>query len=228
MAMQSILIIEDESDIRELITLTLTSAGYTTLYQAEDGETGLRLAQSLKPDLVLLDLMLPGIDGLDVCRYMQTDQDLRRIPIIFLTAKAEESDIVLGLELGAIDYIIKPFSNKVLIARIRSHFRQATPNSPTRELTYSGFVLNPDYHTLFIQGKDYILTANEFAILHLLMAHPGRVYTRNQIINTIKGENYPVTDRSVDVQIVSLRKKLGQWGLFIETIRSVGYKMKSL
>ncbi len=230
MASQTILIIEDESDIRELIALTLASAGYTAVEQAPDGETGLQLAKLIKPDLILLDWMLPGMDGLDVCRQIKQDPELAKIPIVMLTAKSEELDIVLGLEMGAVDYMTKPFSNKVLVARIRAHLRTATPQeaSPSTLITYAGIALDPAFHTLTIRGLDVTLTAGEFATLLLLISHPGRVYTRNQIINAVKGEAYAVTDRAVDVQIVGLRKKLDTYGEMIETVRGVGYKMKAL
>ncbi|MFA6816915.1 MAG: response regulator [Lentisphaeria bacterium] len=226
MANEKILIVEDELSIRELLKMTLESAGYHSILEAEDGEKAITMVARYLPDLILLDLMLPGMDGLTVCRKLKTGEETKRIPIIMLTAKSEESDIVLGLEMGACDYITKPFSTKVLVARIRAQFRNLVEESDSTELRYAGLVMNDVYHSVKRNGENIDLTFSEFAILHLLVAHPGHVYTRNQIIFKIKGEEYPVTERAIDVQIVNLRRKLGSWGCNIETIRGIGYRLR--
>lgn len=224
---ETILIVEDEPGIRDLIRMTLESAGYSSLYEAEDGETALELAASKHPDLILLDLMLPGIDGLSVCRKLKAQDDTKMIPIVMLTAKTEESDVVLGLELGASDYIAKPFNRKILVARVRAQLRDFSEGASSSEIRRYGLSLNDELHCVKLNGEELALTFSEFEILKLLVAHPGRVYTRNQIISKIKGEDYPVTERAIDVQIVNLRRKLGVWGANIETIRGIGYRLKS-
>lgn len=226
MGSKTILIIDDEEPIRELLKLTLQSAGFDSVLEASDGEDGLALAARYLPDLILLDLMLPGMDGLSVCRRLKTSPDTRMIPIIMLTAKSDESDIVVGLEMGANDYITKPFSRKVLTARIRAQFRIAEQQDQSSVLQVSGLSINKDQRRVSVSGESVSLTFSEFEILVLLAAHPGRVFTRGQIIRRIKGEDYPVTDRAVDVQIVNLRRKLGEWGAaHIETIRGIGYRL---
>ncbi len=225
---EKILIVEDEPGIRELVRLALEGAGYSAIYEAGDGEHGLELARRHQVDLVLLDLMLPGIDGLTVCRKLKADEETRGIPIIMLTAKSEESDVVLGLEMGAVDYITKPFSRKILVARVRAQLRDVAEGGSSNEIRYAGLVINDEIHSAKLDGEELDLTVSEFAMLRLLAAHPGRVYTRGQIIQRIKGDDYPVTERAVDVQIVNLRRKLGLWGAEnIETIRGVGYRLKS-
>ena len=226
MGSKTILIIDDEEPIRELLKLTLQSAGFDSILEASDGEDGLALAARYLPDLILLDLMLPGMDGLSVCRRLKTSPDTRMIPIIMLTAKSDESDIVVGLEMGANDYITKPFSRKVLTARIRAQFRIAEQQDQSSVLQVSGLNINKDQRRVSVSGESVSLTFSEFEILVLLAAHPGHVFTRGQIIRRIKGEDYPVTDRAVDVQIVNLRRKLGEWGAaHIETIRGIGYRL---
>lgn len=223
---KTILIIDDEEPIRELLKLTLQSAGFDSVLEASNGEDGLALATRYMPDLILLDLMLPGMDGLSVCRRLKTSPDTRMIPIIMLTAKSDESDIVVGLEMGANDYITKPFSRKVLTARIRAQFRIAEQQDQSSVLLVAGLSINKDQRRVSISGESVSLTFSEFEILVLFTAHPGRVFTRGQIIRQIKGEDYPVTDRAVDVQIVNLRRKLGKWGAaHIETIRGIGYRL---
>ncbi|MBQ7732033.1 MAG: response regulator transcription factor [Lentisphaeria bacterium] len=226
MGSKTILIIDDEEPIRELLKLTLQSAGFDSILEASDGEDGLALAARFLPDLILLDLMLPGMDGLSVCRRLKASPDTRMIPIIMLTAKSDESDIVVGLEMGANDYITKPFSRKVLTARIRAQFRIAEQQDQSSVLQVSGLSINKDQRRVSVSGESVSLTFSEFEILVLLASHPGRVFTRGQIIRRIKGEDYPVTDRAVDVQIVNLRRKLGEWGTaYIETIRGIGYRL---
>ena len=226
MVNQTILIIDDEEPIRELLKLTLQSAGFGSILEAANGEDGLALAMRYKPDLILLDLMLPGMDGLSVCRRLKSSPDTRMIPIIMLTAKSDESDIVVGLEMGANDYITKPFSRKVLAARIRTQLRIAEQQEQASVFSISGLSINKEQRRVSILGEPVALTFSEFEVLALLAAHPGRVFTRGQIIRQVKGEDYPVTDRAVDVQIVNLRRKLGEWGTaHIETIRGIGYRL---
>ena len=221
-----ILMIEDDDAIRDLTQIALMAAGFENVVPAVDGKQGLALAKKELPDLILLDLMLPKLDGLSVCRALREDEATRKIPIIMLTAKSEESDIVLGLELGANDYITKPFSNKVLIARIRAQLRSREQRSRGEVIKLSELVINAPMHLAVLGRSELDLTATEFSILELLARNPGRVWTRGQIVSRIKGNDYPVTDRAIDVQILNLRRKLGDWASNIETIRGVGYRMK--
>ncbi len=222
-----ILIVEDEEAIRALIRFNLQAAGYTTC-EAEDGLQALERAKTLKPDLILLDWMLPGLDGLGVLRRLHEHADTASIPVLMLTAKSEESDVVLGLEMGASDYVTKPFSNKVLIARIRALLRRGEEEAPEEYLRYAGLTLTPGQRRATLAGKEIPLTCGEFDLLYLLCAHPGHVYTRTQIVSRTKGDDYPVTDRAVDVTIVNLRRKLGTFGERLETVRGVGYRMRAL
>jgi len=227
MGTKHVLIVEDEEDIRELVRFNLAREGYTTS-TAGSGEEGLRLARTKQPDLVLLDLMLPGIDGLEVCRRLKKESATENIPIVMLTAKGEESDIVAGLELGADDYVTKPFSPKVLIARVRAVVRRRA--RPTTEqggvVRIHELTIDPQRHEVLVGESRADLTYTEFRLLQLLAARPGLVFTRYQIVNAVRGEDYPVTDRSVDVQVVGLRRKLGAAGVYIETVRGVGYRFK--
>jgi len=227
MAKETILVVEDEEDIRELLKYNLEKEGYQ-VFGAATGEEGLRAVRDRRPDLLLLDLMLPGIDGLEVCRRIRGEAQTRHLPIIMLTAKGEEADIVTGLELGADDYITKPFSPRVLLARLRAALRRRSQPLPaqTAPLTTDELVIHPGRHEVLLQGQSIQLTVTEFRLLHLLVRKPGWVFTRTQIVNEIHGEDYPVSDRSIDVQIVSLRKKLGAFGSHIETIRGIGYRFK--
>jgi two-component system phosphate regulon response regulator PhoB len=228
MPKETILVVEDEEDISELIKYNLNREGYNVVC-VETGEEGLEKTRQTMPDLILLDLMLPGIDGLRVCKIIKNDSKTEHIPVIMLTAKGEEADIVTGLEMGADDYIPKPFSTKVLIARIRSVLRRI--NTPEKTETNAvvkrhDLVINPGRREIILKGEPLTLTFSEFEILYLLAKRPGWVYTRNQIVNEVKGDDYPVTERAIDVQIVGLRKKLGSYGKNIETIRGVGYRFK--
>ena len=227
MAKESILIVEDEEDILELVKYNLSKEGYRVA-GAASGEAALKSARNSLPDLILLDLMLPGIDGLDVCKILKNDTKTKLIPIIMLTAKGEESDIVAGLEVGADDYITKPFSPKVLVARVRTALRRGARRGAKDDATLKvhNIVIDPGRHEVLVSGKPTELTLTEFLILHLLARHPGWVFSRYQIVNEIRGEDTIVTDRSVDVQIVGLRRKLGDAGQNIETVRGVGYKLK--
>ena len=186
------------------------------------------MARQMVPDLILLDIMLPGIQGLDVCRIIKSDRDTKNIPIILVSALGQEDDIVNGLEAGADDYIAKPFSNRILLARIKSVLRRKVDQvdgDHKNNLHISGLSLKLGQREVKVDGKIVEnLTFTEFQILFLLCSHPGWVFTRYQIIEKIRGDNYPVTDRSVDYQIVGLRKKLGTAGNLIKTVRGVGYR----
>ena len=223
-AKKRILIIEDEPDIQELLSFNLKNNGYK-VSSAFNGEKGLEIAREENPDLILLDLMLPGIHGLDVCRIIKSDQDTWDISIIMLTALGQEEDIIKGLETGADDYITKPFSLQVLEARIKSVLRRIHANDDnTKTVKIHDIQIKPRTREVKINGDVPELTFTEFQILHLLASHPGWVFTRYQIIDKIRGDNYPVTDRSVDFQIVGLRKKMGDKGNLIQTVRGVGYR----
>jgi len=227
MSAKQILLVEDEADILEMVRYNIAREGYNVLC-AQNGIDGLRIARSELPDLIVLDLMLPDMDGLDMCKSLKSDRKTEDIPIIMLTAKAEETDIVLGLELGADDYITKPFSPRVLIARIKAVFRrkQKTEVPKDKVLNIHGLTIDPTRYEVLIEGKPVKLTLSEFRILHLLVSQPGRVFTRYQIVDAVHGEEYAVTERSVDVQIVGLRKKLGKMGKYVETVRGIGYRFK--
>jgi two-component system alkaline phosphatase synthesis response regulator PhoP len=208
MPKEHIHVVEDEEDILELIKYNLSKEGYQ-VSSSTSGEDAIRAVESRPPDLILLDLMLPGADGFEVCRRLGNNPVTREIPIVMLTAKGEESDIVTGLELGADDYITKPFSPKVLIARIRAVLRRvgAEPVEEGKTLTVNEIEIHPGKHEVLISGKKIDLTSSEFRLLYLLASRPGWVFTRYQIVDALHGEDYPVTDRSVDVQVVGLRKK---------------------
>ncbi len=227
MAKDNILVIEDEEDILELINYNLGKEGYRVT-GVTSGEDGLKSARHNLPSLVVLDVMLPGLDGLEVCKMLKNDGKTQHIPIIMLTAKSEESDVVTGLEVGADDYITKPFSPKILIARIRNILRRKAREADRAVTTIKvhDIVINPGRHEVMVAGKTVDLTLTEFQILQFLARHPGWVFTRYQIVNEIRGDETIVTDRSVDVQIVGLRKKLGDAGQYIETVRGVGYRFR--
>ncbi len=224
---ESIIVIDDEEDIRELIHYNLSKEGYVVSC-AVSGEEGVELVQRIKPDLLILDLMLPGIDGLEVCRRLKSDANLRSIPIVMVSARGDELDVVSGLELGADDYVSKPFSPKVLVARVKSVLRRgkAGPADRSAILTEGELVVNPQRREVLIRGAYIELTNTEFKLLHFVMRQPGVVFTRDQIVEGVHGDDYPVTDRSVDVQVVGLRKKLGEHGAYIETVRGVGYRFR--
>lgn len=227
MVKERILVVDDEEDIIELLQYVLAKNGYLVT-TVTTGEDAVATARTLLPDILLLDLMLPGVDGLTVCKILKSDQRTGHIPIIMLTAKGEEVDIVTGLELGADDYITKPFSPRVLMARIRAVLRKGVKESadaPTT-LKIGQLLINIDRHEVHASGLPIDLTHTEFQVLYFLANRPGRVFTRYQIIDGVRGDDYPVTDRSVDVQIAGLRKKLGTCGNYIETVRGVGYRLK--
>jgi len=225
---EHILVVEDEEDIRELVRYNLEREKFE-VSEAESGEEGLESAVRNRPDLILLDLMLPGKDGMQICRELKLNEETRNIPVVMLTAKGEESDIVAGLEIGAEDYIVKPFSPKVLVARAKAVLRRkasASLLSNEDVLSIYDLSIHPGRHEITVKGKPVSLTASEFGVLHFLARRPGWVFTRYQIVDAVHGEDYPVTERSVDVQIVGLRKKLGSAGEYIETVRGIGYRFK--
>ena len=223
---KTILIIEDEPDIRDLLEFHLKKEGYNVL-TSSDGEIGLKIARKQDPNLILLDLLLPGIKGLEVCRILKSDVNTSKINIIMVTALGQEENIVKGLETGADDYVSKPFNMSILLARISAVLRRNTTDGISYDdnVNINGIKIIPRLREVTAGEQKIIdLTFTEFQILHLLATHPGWVFTRYQIIDKIRGDNYPVTDRSVDFQIVGLRKKLGDHGKLIETIRGVGYR----
>jgi len=227
MATQSILIVEDSREIAELLQYNLAKEGYRVT-TTPSGEEGLRLAAARRPDLVILDLMLPDIDGLEVCRRLKRARQTASLPVVMLTAKGEEADVVTGLEMGADDYIAKPFSPRVLLARIRAVLRrrevEAAP--PDSVIRVHNLQIDPGRFELRVDGEPVVLTATEFRVLHALARRPGWVFTRRQIAAAVHGEDDVVTDRAVDVQIVGLRRKLGSAAKYVETIRGVGYRFK--
>lgn len=223
-----ILVVEDEEDILALLHFNLVKAGYE-VDCAACGEEGLKQVKEKHPDLILLDLMLPGIDGLDICRRLRRDEETEAIPIIMLTARGEEADIVSGLELGADDYVTKPFSIKVLLARIQTVLRRRSDelgDEASEELQVGDLRIHTGRNQVLVEGQNVELTFTEFRVLVALASRPGWVFTRYQIVNAVRGEDYAVTDRAVDVQIAGLRKKLGSCGHYIETVRGVGYRFK--
>ena len=224
----SILLVEDEQDLQELLAYNLSREGYDVT-TASTGEEALRHARARRPDLILLDLMLPGMDGLEVCRALRSRDTTADVPVIMLTAKGEERDIVRGLELGADDYVTKPFSPRVLLARIAAVLRRTQNERETQTggaIAVGDVTVDPDRHEVNTPEGNVELTATEFKLLTLLTRRPGRVYTRQQIIEAIHGGYAAVTDRSVDVQVVALRRKLGAQGANIETVRGVGYRYR--
>ena len=227
MAQEHILVVDDEEDILELVRYNLAREGYQVACAAT-GEEALKKAETEAIDLMVLDLMLPGINGLEVTRKLKGTAKTQNLPIVMLTAKGEEADVVTGLELGADDYITKPFSPRVLAARVRAvlrrRTREITEESPVIE--HHGLVIHPGRRSVMVEGSQIKLTFTEFQVLYFLVRRPGWVFTRSQIVDAVRGDDYPVTDRSVDVQIVGLRKKLGPFGKCVETVRGVGYRFK--
>lgn len=224
-----IIAIEDEPDLLEVVRYNLTREGFD-VEGSENGEEGLALIRKSRPDLVLLDLMLPGIDGLEICRQVKYDPATRSIPIIIVSAKGEESDVVLGLELGADDYVVKPFSPRELLARVRAVLRRARRRNGSGDadgvtpLTFDGLCIDPARHEVLVDGDAVSLTATEFRLLHHLACHPGRVYTREQLLRHVVGEDVVILERNIDVHVRAIRKKLGPYDDLIDTIRGVGYR----
>jgi two-component system phosphate regulon response regulator PhoB len=227
MAKERILVVDDEEDILELIRFHLTREGYQ-LTLAATGEEALKKAKHETFDLIVLDLMLPGLDGLEVAKALKADARTKGVPIVMLTAKGEDADVVSGLEIGADDYITKPFSPRVLTARVKAVLRRRSRAAldDTKVITIHELEIHPGRRTVLAGGKALELTFTEFQLLCVLTRRPGWVFTRSQIVDSVRGSDYPVTDRSVDVQVVGLRKKLGAYGSYIETVRGVGYRFK--
>jgi DNA-binding response OmpR family regulator len=219
-----IVIVEDEPDILEALEYNLARENFDVIC-ATNGIDGLQLIQQHKPNLALLDLMLPGIDGLEICRQVRANSEIAQTPIIMLTAKSEESDIVLGLGIGADDYISKPFSPRELIARIKAMLRRDQSNvAPQKNsITINGLTINSHKFKVTFNGEKIKLTATEFRLLEYLSKHPGQVFSREQIMNNAYGSDVVVVDRNIDVHVRSIRKKIGEEHQFIETIRGVGY-----
>ncbi len=222
----TVLIVEDEDDIRDLISFNLEREGFTPI-QAEDGIKGLELAATHKPDIILLDVMMPGKDGFQVCRELKRNAQTANIPIIMLTAKGEEIDRIVGLELGADDYLVKPFSVRELILRIRAILRRQEKNNTGPSLSKHGIRLDPAAHTVTVNNEQVELTATEFRLLEDVMRHAGTVRTREQLLNTVWGYQFEGYARTVDTHIRRLRAKLGTRADSLETVRGVGYRFKS-
>ena len=227
---KKIAIIEDEPDISELLTYNLEKEGYTVI-RAFDGGEGLKLIRQEHPDLILLDLMLPGMDGLEICQALKRDEQAKATPIIMITAKSEESDVIVGLQMGADDYVTKPFSPKVVLARIKAVFRRGDKTRGADQSVVRDFgELTMDLLKYKVSiGKEVVaLTTIEFAILEFLSRTPGRVFTRDQILDSVWKEGKFIIDRAVDVHVRGLRKKLGPARVYIETVRGVGYRFKDI
>ena len=228
MANETLLIVEDEADIRELLRYNLEREGYKIRECCSAEEAKGCLARTI-PDLILLDLMLPGTDGYAFCRAVRADERTAKVPVIMVTARDEDADVVAGLEVGADDYVTKPFSARILSARVRAVLRRAAvePGDEKDILVRGPIEIDRTHHAVKIDGEPLTLTLSEFKTLELFVKRPGVVFSRYQIVDAVHGSDYPVTDRSVDVQIVGLRRKLGQLGELIETVRGVGYRMKA-
>ncbi|HET6350049.1 MAG TPA: response regulator [Candidatus Krumholzibacteria bacterium] len=228
MKSDKIVVIEDEEDILEVIAYNLKREGYEVT-TSTSGEDGLAKIERAAPDLVILDLMLPEIDGLDLCRKLKSDPVTKAIPVIMVTAKGEESDVVLGLGMGADDYMVKPFSPKELVARVKAVLRRSrgAPETERKDrIVRDGIIIDPQRHDVRADGESIVLTATEFRLLLFLASHPGRVFTRDQLLTRVIGEEAIVIDRNIDVHVRAIRKKLGGHRHLIETIRGVGYRFK--
>jgi DNA-binding response OmpR family regulator len=223
---RTILVIDDEPELVKLLDYNLTKAGYLVL-SAKDGENGLAAARKHSPDAIILDVMMPGLDGWEVCKRLRTDPSTSAIPILMLTAKAEEGDRVLGLELGADDYVTKPFGVRELLARVKALLRRSEIATASPEVVKSGkIVIDSSRRTVTVSGKPVALTATEFNLLKSLAEKEGRVISREDLLSLARGDEVAVMDRTVDVHVAALRKKLGKQGEMIETVRGVGYRMK--
>jgi two-component system phosphate regulon response regulator PhoB len=228
MADAHILVVDDELELQELVRYNLVKAGYRVTCVG-CGEEALDQVHTQPPDLLILDLLLPGIDGLDVCKMLKRDPHTIAIPIIMLTARSEEADIVTGLELGADDYLTKPFSLRVLLARVKAALRRSAgmPEAETMVIAYEDVRIHPGHRDVRVGTRPIQLTPTEFNILHMLAQRPGWVFTRYQIVDRARGNDAGVTERSVDVHITALRRKLGHAGAAIETIRGIGYRLRT-
>lgn len=221
-----VLIVEDEIDIAELIEFHLSREGYKTQVVGSGGKA-LERVDSERPDLVVLDIMLPDLDGLEVCRRIKSDQTTRDIPVLMVSARGEESDIVVGLELGAEDYVTKPFSPRVLMARVKAVLRRHAPAEATGKILLCGgsLSIDPAKHTVEVDGKPIDLTLTQYRLLQFLAVRPGFVRTRDQIVSAIRGEGTVLSSRAIDVHVAALRQRLGEAGNLIETVRGVGYRV---
>jgi len=227
MARETILVVEDEKDIQELIRFNLERDGYQVIL-ADSAEAARKQLARHTPALLLLDLMLPGESGFDFCRKLRADEQTRNLPVIMATARDEDADIVAGLEVGADDYVTKPFSPRVLLARVRAVLRRRTPEAEDSvdRLVRGSIEIDRTRHSVKVADQAVALTLSEFRILDLLLRRPGVVFSRYQIVDAVHGADYPVTDRSVDVQIVGLRRKLGEHSELVETVRGIGYRFR--
>ncbi len=228
MKQKHIIVIEDERDILEVLEYNLKREGYRVSVSS-DGKAGLKMVRQGKPDLVLLDIMLPEIDGLEICQILKSEPSTHAIPIIMVTAKEEESDVILGLDLGADDYVTKPFSPKELIARVKALLRRSSEKNniiPSSCITLGPLTINPEQFSVQLSDQTLNLTNTEFRILHKLASQPGRVFSREQLIQDAIGEYVIVSDRNIDVHIRAIRKSLGNYQHLVETVRSVGYRLK--
>ncbi|MEE2736034.1 MAG: response regulator [Pseudomonadota bacterium] len=225
MKKKKIIVVEDEPDLVDVVTYNLEREGYSVL-ASQRGDEGLNLIRSEAPDLVLLDLMLPGMDGLSICRQMKSDSSTKEIPIIIASAKGEESDVVIGLEMGADDYLAKPFSPRELLARIRAVLRRGAPTADVRDdrIVIRDLTIDSRKHEVKINNEVVSLTSTEFKLLHHLASSRGRAFSREQLLNRVVGMGVVVVDRNIDVHIRALRKKLGKHSDMIQTIRGVGYR----
>jgi len=230
MSKKKIMVVDDEADIRELIKFNLEKEGFDVV-PVSDGETALEEARLRQPDLIILDVMLPGIDGIEVCFKLKSDNNYKSIPIVMLSAKSDESDQLVGLKIGADDYLVKPFSPKVLVAKITAILRRGdvvssgiADESPV--IRFKSLFMNPNDFSVTYQEKPLKLTAVEYKILYFLARKPGRVYTRERIIEQVRGDDVIITGRTVDVHILSLRRKLGDAADLIETVRGIGYRVR--
>ncbi|MFA6283021.1 MAG: response regulator [Desulfurivibrionaceae bacterium] len=232
MARETILVVEDDENIQQLVGYNLAKAGFHVIY-ADNGEQALNVIKREKPDLIVLDLMLPGLSGFEICKLVRKDPKTKNLPIVMLTAKSEENDMAAGLDLGADDYITKPFSPKILISRIKAALRRKEALSEeggegkkAGPLTIHGITIDPNRYEVLVGEEAIPLTVTEFSILELLARRPGWVFNRQQIIDGVRGYDYVITPRAVDVQVFGLRKKLGEAGKHIETVRGIGYRMQ--
>ncbi len=229
-ANKQIVVVEDEPDILEVLSYNLKREGFE-VFASLDGEEGLALIRQKKPDLVLLDLMLPGMDGLDICRQLKADEQTQVIPIIMVTAKGEESDIVSGLEIGADDYVAKPFSPKELVARVKAVIRRekyTKTDFNKKQIVLNGLLIDADKHKVEIDAVEVSLTATEFRLFYYLASQPGRVFSREQLLDYAFGNDAAIVDRNIDVHIRAIRKKTEGDRSFIETIRGVGYRFSDI
>ena len=227
MAKSTILIIEDERSLLEILAYNLTNEGFEVL-TASDGQDGLRRAKTSVPDLVVLDLMLPGLDGLQVCRQIRSDPKTQAIRILMLTAKSEEVDEIVGFNMGADDYVAKPFKIKPLISRIKALLRRPSAEQQTGEtVAIEGIEIDRTNHTAKLDGEEMQLTPTEFKMLWTMMRRPGRPYSRNELLDNARGEDANALERTIDVHVRSLRQKLGDKGHLIETVRGIGYRFRA-